>query len=179
MRRDDRRLQYVELVRKVTDRLKQLKRILNERREHPDGNHISRKTRQVLIAECEDHKCDPKSADEIDKGIEDRIVIDRLDIGFAIIVVYLVKSLPGLRFSIHQLHRLGPREVFLEKGVQLRVSRPDPVKPAARMLPKPVGAGKEDRNSDQGDDGEFPVEPEHHPDDRKDNDEIAENINDA
>src|SRR5438067_6028521 len=44
------------------------------------------------------------------------------------------------------------------------------------MFAKPVCSGKEHRDRDQRNEGQLPVQPEHHSDDRKDNDQIAQDI---
>jgi hypothetical protein len=62
---------------------------LNERRQYTDLECIARcgKTGQVFVAEEEDHRSDADRPDEVDKRIEDRVIVDRLDVRVAIIVV--------------------------------------------------------------------------------------------
>src|SRR5262249_1526267 len=130
VRGNDRRLQDVKLIRQVADRLEQILRILDEKGQDADCHDLFpySKSSNKFGSEGQDHQVDADGHDEIDYRIEDRVVIDRLNIGVSIIVVDVLDPLFRLALGVEELHRLSSRDVFLQECVQLCVACTDLVK---------------------------------------------------
>ncbi len=133
----------------------------------------------MFISKGKYHDRDADRTNKIDQWIKDRVIKDRLNIGVSVIVIDVAKTPLYLLLRIEQLHRLGSRQIFLQKGIESSVAGPNPVKPAAGVLAKPVCRYKEKRHGHEGHEGELPVEPEHNADYREYHDQIAEHVDHA
>ena len=154
---------------------------MNERRQNADreGRAGGGKAAERLKTEGKYHDRDTDGTDKIDERIKDRVIVDGLDICLAIVVVDHAKTALGLGFGVKELNRLGAGDVFLQKCVQFGVAGTHLVKAGASVFAKPVRRGEEQRDRDERHEGQFPVHPEHYPDDRDDDDQIAEHVDHA
>ena len=144
VRCDDRSLKDVELIRKITDRLEELQRILYEGCEHADRQRLGcgRKAAEFLEAEGKyDHR-HTDSSDKIDQRIEDGVIVDRFDVRIAIVIVDLGETPSGFLLGVEKLYGLRTRYILLQERVQLRASGTHAVKTMTGALAKPVRSSK-------------------------------------
>ena len=96
-------LKNIELIRKITYRLKKLLRILNESSEYAHRQCLpgSRHSRDRFVTEKENDDRDANRTDEIHKRIKYRVVVDGFDVRITVVVVDLVKASLRFSFGIH------------------------------------------------------------------------------
>ncbi len=122
VRRDNRGLQNIKFIGQIADRLKKLLRILHESDDHADCQKfaVRRNSRQNLITAEPNDERDADCADEIHERIKNRVIINRFDIGVAIIVVNVVKTALRFGFGVEKLNGLRAGNMFLQKSVEFR-----------------------------------------------------------
>ena len=144
MRRDDCRLQNIEFVGKITNRLEKLLRVLNKSNDNADCQKftICRNSRQNLITAEPDNDRHADRADKINHRIKNRVIINRFDIGVAVIVIDVGKTILGAFFRIKKLNGLRAGNIFLQKCVEFCIARPNFVETFAGAFAKPIRRGK-------------------------------------
>ena len=116
LRRGHGGLEDVELLREVADRAVEALRVQHERDERPDRQ---RAVQDPVAAEPDDER-GGEGADDFDRGVEHRVVVDRLHVRVAVPVVDRVEVAVAALLAAEQLHRRHAGDVLLEKRVDAR-----------------------------------------------------------
>ena len=111
LRRGHRALQQVELLGQVADRPEEALRVLQER---------DQRAQRQAVAVDHPSAADPQNqrrrqrADQLDAGIERRVVEDRLDVGVTVLPVDLVEGIEVARLAAIELHRRHAGDALLQ-----------------------------------------------------------------
>ncbi len=126
------------------------------------------------IAAVPDNERNADGADEIHQRKKHRVIIDCVDVCFAVVVVDAGKAAQRFLFRIENLHRLRAREVLLQKGIDARDARAHHVIALARAFAKPGGRGEKHGHGQQRHQRQARVHPDHHRDDCHNHHQVAQ-----
>ena len=111
-----RALKDVELLGQIADRPEEALRVLQERDERAEREHVAAVGDDTSAADPQNQRCRQRT-DQLDGRVEDRVVDDGLDVGIPVTAIDLVKGLEVALLPQVQLHRRHAGDAFLEIGV--------------------------------------------------------------
>ena len=117
LRGGHRRLQHVELLGEVGDRPPEALRVLDEGHERAQGR--ARRASTCGAAVDQDER-DGERGQELDRGVEDRVVEDRAHVGVGVLAVDRGEGGAVALLAPEQLHHRHAGEVLLQEGVDAR-----------------------------------------------------------
>ena len=133
--RRHRRLQDVELLGQVADRLEEAPRVLQKRDEHADADDA---VERPAAADPDDEGARQRG-DDFNRRVEHRVVEDRRDVDVAVAAVDRVELLERARLLGKELHRRDAGDVLLQKRVEPRDQAAHLAVRLAHVLAEPRG----------------------------------------
>ena len=119
---------------------------------------------------------DAERADHLDRRVEDGLGVDGALVRVPVPRVDLVELRGHRRLADERLHHGDPAHLLVQEGVEPRRPRPDVAVGGARLAADVVDDEPHDRERQERNDGQLPVEQDHHRDDADEGYEIAHRV---
>ena len=168
--RSHRRLQDVELLRQVADRLEEALRVLQARDQHAELDRVL----HGPPAAVPDDEGSGARAQYLDRRVEGGVVEDGLDVGVAVRAVDPLELLEVARLPAEELHGCHAADVLLQERVDAGDLNPYTAVRLARVHPEPVRHPGDGRQDGEGDQRQAPVHPEQDDHDAGEHEDVTE-----